>query len=190
MRAGLVLNTSGAATMSASMNGALSAVSAIVGSGDLSGAMAGALLALANITGAATVNAPILGLWNMSASPSGSGTFLAAIVADGWIAGYISDPSGTVTATVGGSPGDMSASIQSFSTLSPENLALAVWNQFLESGYTAEDLMRLMSAAMLGKVSGASGTSVAFRDVNDTTDRITATVDSSGDRISVTLNPN
>lgn len=43
--------------------------------------------------------------------------------------------------------------------------------------------------ALLGKASGATGSTITFRDVNDTTNRIVATTDSSGDRLTVTLVP-
>jgi riboflavin synthase alpha subunit len=56
----------------------------------------------------------------------------------------------------------------------------------VESGMTVTEALRLMSAALAGKVT-VDGTSVTFRDVNDTTDRITATVTSEGDRTAVIL---
>ena len=43
-------------------------------------------------------------------------------------------------------------------------------------------LMKLISAALAGKLSGAATTTVTIRDVNDTKDRITATVDANGNR--------
>ncbi len=40
-----------------------------------------------------------------------------------------------------------------------------------------------------GKVSGAGSGTEVFRDVNDTTDRVTATVDETGNRTAITLVP-
>lgn len=64
-----------------------------------------------------------------------------------------------------------------------------VWQRELETGYTAEELMRLLSASLLGKLAGATGTTITIRDVNDTIDRIVATVDGDGNRDAVTLDP-
>lgn len=64
-----------------------------------------------------------------------------------------------------------------------------VWARELETGFTAEDLMRLISAALLGKADGAETSTITFRDVNDTVDRIIAAVDGDGNRDTVTLDP-
>lgn len=55
----------------------------------------------------------------------------------------------------------------------------------VETGYTPRQALRLVLAALAGKLSGAGGTSIAIRDVNDAKDRITATVDASGNRQAV-----
>jgi hypothetical protein len=44
-----------------------------------------------------------------------------------------------------------------------------------------------MLSALAGKVSGANTTSIAFRDVGDTKNRISATVDQYGNRNVVTI---
>jgi len=72
---------------------------------------------------------------------------------------------------------------------SAATIASTVWSSVMETGYTALQGMRLMMSALLGKASGLSGTTATFRDVNDTTNRIVATVDASGDRSAVTLSP-
>ena len=58
----------------------------------------------------------------------------------------------------------------------------------VETGYTPRQALRLIMAAELGKLSGAATTTVTIRDVNDSANRIVATVDSSGNRTAVTLN--
>lgn len=52
--------------------------------------------------------------------------------------------------------------------------------------YSQDDLLRLMAAVLLGKVSGHPG-SPDFRDVNDTKNRVSATTDADGNRTAVTL---
>jgi hypothetical protein len=46
-----------------------------------------------------------------------------------------------------------------------------------------------MAAALAGKVSGATTSTVTIRDVNDTRNRIVATVDGNGNRTALTLDP-
>ncbi len=58
--------------------------------------------------------------------------------------------------------------------------------QEVETGFSIRETMRLMAAALAGKVSGAATTTVVIRDLNDSKDRITATVDSNGNRSAVT----
>lgn len=55
----------------------------------------------------------------------------------------------------------------------------------IESGVTPRGALRLMLAALAGKVSGAGGSTVTIRNVGDSKTRITATVDSDGNRSAV-----
>jgi hypothetical protein len=59
----------------------------------------------------------------------------------------------------------------------------------IETDYTVREAMRLMLASLAGKLSGAATLSVTIRDVNDTKNRISATVDTNGNRTAVTLDP-
>jgi len=63
--------------------------------------------------------------------------------------------------------------------------AAAVWSQILEGTLTAEQLQRLMASVLLGKVSGAGSGTETFRDLGDTKNRVTVTVDNSGNRTAV-----
>lgn len=56
----------------------------------------------------------------------------------------------------------------------------------VETNRTVRQALRLMLAALGGKLSGAATTTVAIRDTNDSKDRITATVDADGNRTAVT----
>ncbi len=60
------------------------------------------------------------------------------------------------------------------------------WTEVIEAGFTAADLLRLLTAAMAGKVSGAGTGSITFRDLGDTKARIVATVDGDGNRTAIT----
>lgn len=52
---------------------------------------------------------------------------------------------------------------------------------------TPEQFVKIVLSFIAGKATGGGTTSLVFRDVGDTTDRITMTVDSSGNRSSVVL---
>ena len=56
----------------------------------------------------------------------------------------------------------------------------------IETGFTFRQVMRLLSSAQAGKVSGAATTTVVIRNITDVKARITATVDASGNRSAIT----
>ena len=61
-----------------------------------------------------------------------------------------------------------------------------IYDELIETGMTFRQTMRLLAAAMGGKVSGAAGPTVTFRSaVADDADRIVATVDEDGNRTAV-----
>ena len=62
------------------------------------------------------------------------------------------------------------------------NISSSTWKEILDGAYTAEESMRLFAAVLAGKLSGAGTATETFRDISDTKDRITATVDASGNR--------
>lgn len=57
----------------------------------------------------------------------------------------------------------------------------------VETDRTVRQILRGAAAALLGQASGLETTTAVYRDTNDTTDRITATVDADGNRTAVTL---
>lgn len=61
-----------------------------------------------------------------------------------------------------------------------------IWDEAVDGTVTARQSMRLQNSALAGKASGLDTTSVAFRDLADTKDRITATVTADGNRTAVT----
>ncbi len=56
----------------------------------------------------------------------------------------------------------------------------------IQTNWTPRQGLRVILAALAGKLSGAATTTVVIRDPEDTKDRITGTVDASGDRTAVT----
>lgn len=66
-------------------------------------------------------------------------------------------------------------------------VADAVHDEVVDGAYTFRESTRLQNSAMWAKLSGAATTSVVIRDVSDSKDRITATVDADGNRTAITL---
>jgi hypothetical protein len=57
----------------------------------------------------------------------------------------------------------------------------------VEGAYTLKDAIRLSLAVLTGKSTGGGTSTVNFRDVGDTKNRVTATVDENGNRTSTTI---
>ena len=62
----------------------------------------------------------------------------------------------------------------------------AVWDEVVDGTTTARQSVRLQNSALAGKASGLATTTAVYRDLADTKDRITATVDANGNRTAVT----
>jgi len=58
----------------------------------------------------------------------------------------------------------------------------------VETDFNVIQSLRLILAALTGRVAGAEGNSITFKDINNTVTRITATVDANGNRTAVTVN--
>lgn len=56
----------------------------------------------------------------------------------------------------------------------------------IETGVDLKSILKLVSASLAGKLSGAGTTTITIRDINDTKNRIVATVDASGNRTAIT----
>jgi hypothetical protein len=74
---------------------------------------------------------------------------------------------------------------------SAEDIAQAVWgmDNGIETGWTPRQIMRVVAAVLAGKVSGAGSNAPVFRAITDAEDRVNAVTDASGNRTSVTINP-
>lgn len=67
------------------------------------------------------------------------------------------------------------------------NIATEVMAQLVETGLSVKAALRLMTSVLNGKLSGAPGSTITFRNaVADTKDRVVATVDGVGNRTSIT----
>jgi len=71
----------------------------------------------------------------------------------------------------------------------PNTVADAIFNYTAEGSLNFKDVVRLIMATLLGKVSGAGTTTITFRNTPDSKDRVVATVDEVGNRSAVSLDP-
>lgn len=95
-------------------------------------------------------------------------------------------------ATIRGAVGMTSANLDTqLSALSTDVGAVPTLAEILAGGdidgYTLEETLKLCLAALAGKLSGANTTTVTIRAADDSKARITATVDSNGNRTAITL---
>lgn len=108
-----------------------------------------------------------------------------ATVTPAWV---INPASGTLFEIRGGA-----ADVQAWLTTAPNALASGRVDASAGAipitldGKTVEQILQLMAAVLLGKVSGLPGSGV-FRSINDTANRVSATSDNDGNRSAVTLN--
>jgi hypothetical protein len=81
---------------------------------------------------------------------------------------------------------DIAALIDALPTAAENAAALMDLANGVETSITPRQALRLILAAAAGKLSGAATTTVTIRNVGDSKDRITATVDADGNRSAVT----
>lgn len=160
----------------------------LLGSGDITTANLSLIVSLlSTLAGSGDLTASLRGAVQLAADLAGDGDITAAMGAIIFMSGTLSG-SGTLDGSILRGTASMSAEILSYGELTPEGLRDAVWGALLEAGITAEDLLRLAAAGAAGKLSGAAGTTVTVRDVQDANDIIVATVDGDGNRSAITLN--
>lgn len=94
----------------------------------------------------------------------------------------------TVRSAVGLASANLDTQLAAVPTANQNADALLDRTAGIETGLTLRQCLRLMASVLFGKASGLETTTVVYRDVNDSANRITATVDDSGNRTSVTLN--
>jgi hypothetical protein len=136
---------SGASSTSISMAMGLAAQSALSGSGNLTGGLSLVIQLACGILAEGDISASLVGKLEMASALAGQGDLEASL---GLIAFVVSEitGSGSVEGTFYGTA-SLSADISSSSTLSPENLAAAVWNSIAASFNTAGTMGAKMNSA-------------------------------------------
>jgi hypothetical protein len=182
---GLIVSLSATITASggistASANALATMVATLTGSGSVSATAAGLADLGATLTGAGSVTANNTALMDITATIRGYGDLTPEGIRDSvWnaaLANYPTSGSAGNTLSLAGSGGvDYNA------------LAAAVHEYTIEAGLSFEELMRVMSAVLAGKVSGAGTGTETFKGIDGITDRVVVTVDESGNRSATTL---
>lgn len=189
--------------ISANMLLTLQAIADLQGSGNVEG-LGGLIVQLfANIAGSGQVsNADMQAFLLMVASISGQGDIDADISALAQLISNITgqgNSSSTLTGT-----GNISADILAYGELTPEGIRDSIWNalstqydkagtmgeklndagsasnpwnEVIESGFTAGEIMRLLVAVAAGDGEALNGITTKFKSLDGTKDRIIATVD-------------
>jgi len=124
----------------------LAAAADLEGEGDITAASLSLIIQLAcDILASGTISASLVGKLEMASALAGEGDLTASL---GLIAFVVSEltGSGTIAGTFYGTA-SLSADISSSSTLSPENLAAAVWNSIAASFNTAGTMGNKMNSA-------------------------------------------
>ena len=136
---------SGASSTSISMAMGLAAQSALSGSGNLTGGLSLVIQLACGILAEGDISASLVGKLEMASALAGQGDLEASL---GLIAFVVSEitGSGSVEGTFYGTA-SLAADISSLSTLSPENLAAAVWNSIAASFNTAGTMGAKMNSA-------------------------------------------
>lgn len=177
----------GSSVTSAAILNVKTASASLTGSGEVTTAQLSQLVQMAaalNGQGLVT-DAQLAAVSSLAAALSGSGTISAGLSASIPLAAALSGL-GAIDANLKGI-GRLGADISPFTELSPEGLAQSLLdNSDVESGVSMRETLKLILAAVAGKLSGAETATVIIRDVNDSKNRIVATVDSNGNRTAVT----
>ena len=113
----------------------------------------------------------------------------ATAAAQGTIIAYVDELESRLTAPRAANLDNLNAPISGLPSATQNADALLDRADGIETGLTPRGAFRLIAAASAGKLSGAATTTVTIRNVGDTKNRITATVDASGNRTAVTADP-
>ena len=123
----------------------LAAQSSLTGSGTISGSLSLIIQLACDILASGTISASLVGKLEMASALAGEGDITASLNLIAFVVSEITG-SGTIEGTFKGNA-SLSADISSSSTLSPENLAAAVWNSIAASFNTAGTMGNKMNSA-------------------------------------------
>lgn len=136
---------SGSSSVTSAMAMGLAAESALTGSGDITGSLSLIIQLACDLLASGDISASLVGKLEMASALAGSGDLTASLNLIAFVVSELTG-SGTISGTFKGNA-SLSADISSSSTLSPENLAAAVWNSIAASFNTAGTMGNKMNSA-------------------------------------------
>lgn len=153
----------------------LQAVASIGGSGGISDAQASGLGELvAALTGLGLLDATLTGTGELSADLVVTGTGLTT--------GNVGQAVWAAIASANNTAGTMGEKLNDAGSGSNP------WTEVIEAGYSAADVLRLISAVLLGNATGLESGAQAFTGLDGTTERVTGTY-TDGERTITDLDP-
>lgn len=136
---------SGTGVTTSAMAMGLAAQSALTGSGTITGSLSLIIQLACEILASGTISASLVGKLEMASALAGEGNLTASLNLIAFVVSELTG-SGTMSGTFFGTA-SLEANISSSSTLSPENLAAAVWNSIAASFNTAGTMGNKMNSA-------------------------------------------
>lgn len=177
----------GSSDLTASITAGRNLDAVLAGTSDLTAVGQLIVSAAATLSGTGSVSGNVLASLNGAATLAGTGDVAGALLAIGHAAAGLAgtgSASGTLTAT-----GALAATIEigAQQALTALDVASEVLDaQLIETGLSVRETLRLVVAALAGKVSEAGSTVTIRNAVADSKDRIVATVDANGNRSAIT----
>lgn len=166
----------GAGSLTSSGTMGLNAAAGLTGSGDITSATAQLVISMiANLVGSGDITAADLrGYLQAVANLIGSGDLTGTLGALGWLTAPVTG-SGAASATINAT-GTLAADITvTGATLTTANVGAAVWQYLIESGYSGEEIMRLLAAHAAGDALSLEGATPEFKSIDGTKTRIGGT---------------
>lgn len=174
----MTLNASGAGAMGKSGDGSASITITLSGTGGLISSATGTAGITLSLTGGLFASKAAQGTATITLTPTGS---IKGIGHTGGNAGCVLGASWTPYAK-----GWLSGTTEE-AGLTPNGIANAVWGKIIEAGYSADQILRILSAHAAGSATGLEGSNPQFTGLDGTTVRIDGTY-SAGTRTIDSLN--
>jgi hypothetical protein len=168
-------------------------LASFTGSGSISLAALGRFAMLVALSGSGDLDATAFGTAHPSVALTGSGDLDALIRAFGDMSvDIVVTGAGLSTQSIANAVWAAVSSANNDAGTMGEKLNDAgsagnPWNTMIEAGLTAEQLLRIIAAAVAGASSGAPNGPIIFKGLDGTTDRITGDIDAYGNRTDVVL---
>lgn len=186
------VNTSGTASITFDLTGVGGLISSASGVASISLSASGNIFAAKYTSGSAGITLGATGTVKAIGHTGGTaGMTLGASwtpYAVGWVSGTTAEagltPTGIASAVWGSTAASYNAAGTMGEKLNGAGSAGNPWTEVIESGLTAAEVLRILAAAMAGS-SQKTGSTIVFKGMDGTTDRITGSFDAEGNRTGV-----